>query len=111
MAGAIGFSERRGWSVAWWLFDAVVNYVAETVADHSLSVELRVAIESRLRYIDVRDLSTKQAKILLDVLADQVVPKMESEIENWSEELDKPRVMANIRELAEMARAERASRT
>lgn len=110
MAGSIRFSEGPGWSVASWLFDAVVNYVAETVGDGPLSQELRLAIKTTVRHVTVGNLSTEQADTFLDVLADQVVPKMESEIKSWSEELDKPRVMANIYELAEMARAERASR-
>lgn len=58
MAGAIDFSDGRGWSVASWLFNVVVNYVAETVDDKELSEKLRLSIKSGVRYINVGKLET-----------------------------------------------------
>lgn len=101
MAGLLIVSrtDDRAWSAATWMFDWVINLLADNINDEHAARELRVVSEANLGSVDLGDFDPHVRRTILDVLRTKLVPAAEQ----WLTPPDKEAALDLIRELERMA--------
>jgi hypothetical protein len=68
MAGTISLTSTIRWSAASWLFDWVLNTLAETVEDAELAGDLTGVVGENLGWLGLNDLTTEQSAAVRRIL-------------------------------------------
>jgi hypothetical protein len=68
MSGTIALSPTVRWSAASWLFDWVLNSLAEAADDTELAAELAGVVGENIGWFGVNDLADEQAVAVLRIL-------------------------------------------
>lgn len=69
MSGTIALSPAIRWSAASWLFDWVLNTLAETVDDADLSAELNEIVSENIGWLGLKDLPSEQKAAVRRILS------------------------------------------
>jgi hypothetical protein len=74
MAGTISLSPTVCWSAASWLFDWVLNTLAETVEDAELAADLTGLVGENIGWLGLDDLASEQNAVVRRILGGGLRP-------------------------------------
>ena len=77
MSGTISFSPTVRWSAASWLFDWVLQSLADAVKDAELAAELRGVVHENIGWLGINDLKREHSVEIRDVLMASLAPAAE----------------------------------
>jgi hypothetical protein len=103
MSGTIAIQNDRRWSAASWVFDWVVNLLADRIDDQDLVQTLHEVIEENLGWVDLESLPREWQRQIIEIIRDELVPASEGRLPRSLPNRDE--IMNHLRSLAEMARA------
>jgi hypothetical protein len=107
MAGTIflasDLSVELSWSAASWLFDNVIEQLADAAGSPKLQASLNEIVEQRLGSLTLSDYGPSDRRLLLDLLRGDVRDRIERL--PWPELAFKAPALASVDELVALARA------
>lgn len=103
MSGTIAVGEDCRWSAANWLFDWVLNFLAERADAPPTSSRIREIVEENLGWLDLADFSSSTRVRILGQLRHELGGLAEAELP--SSIPNRPAVLDHVRRLAELASA------
>jgi hypothetical protein len=83
MAGTIALAPQGRWSVAGWLFDWTVDFLAERVTEPQLQSDLRVIVSERLGWLGLADYGPEAERELRALLDQRLIAAAEASA--WKE--------------------------
>jgi hypothetical protein len=103
VAGTVAITRDDLWSVAYWAFHWVVDYLIDHVGDADIVSRLREIEDNNLGWVGLDDFSVEQRQKILPILQHEIVPDAERRL--VPQDPDRERAISVIRELADMARS------
>lgn len=86
MAGTIALAPQGRWSVAGWLFDWTVDFLAERVTDPQLQSDLREIVSEHLGWLGLGDYGPEAERELRALLDQRLVDAAEAQFgATWRE--------------------------
>lgn len=77
MAGTVAITRDDLWSVAYWAFHWVVEYLIDHVDDADIVSRLREIEDNNLGWVGLDDFSVEQRQKILPILQHEIVPDAE----------------------------------
>jgi hypothetical protein len=99
MSGTVAVGPEVHWSAAGWLFDWVVEFLADEVADPEVAADLREIVAANLGWLGLDDYGPEAGAQLRKAVRSRLLPAAE---ERLPETLpSRPEVIALLRELVD----------
>src|SRR4051794_10616309 len=78
MAGTVSLRDGKRWSAAGWLFDWVVQFLADNVEEPGLRSELRQIVDENLGWLGLGDFGGDAERAMRELLRHRLVPAAEA---------------------------------
>lgn len=101
MSGTVAISPEVRWSATGWIFDWVVEYLADQVTDTEVTASLHEIVNENLGWLGLDDHGPAVKKELLTILRTQLVAHAEAKLPYTIP--DRPSAIDVLRELADKA--------
>ncbi|WP_433375316.1 hypothetical protein ACQPZX_05705 [Actinoplanes sp. CA-142083] len=98
MAGTISLSPQERWSVAGWLFDWTVEFLAGRVAEPELRASLQEIVDENLGWLGLGDFGPDREREMRGLLRAGVVEA--ADLTFGADLADREAVLGHLRELA-----------
>jgi hypothetical protein len=98
----IHFGDDASWSGPSWLFDWIVDNIADVIDDPPLAAELKEVVEHNIGFIGVNDFPPSQWARVVDVIRNRIVPIAERDL-RLLPGFDREGALQQIRDLAASA--------
>jgi hypothetical protein len=98
MAGTISLGPQERWSVASWLFDWTVEFLADRVAEREVRASLREIVEENLGWLGLGDFGPEPEREMRGLLRDEVVEAADTTFA--ADMADREAVLGHLRDLA-----------
>jgi hypothetical protein len=102
MSGTIAISPDVRWSAAGWLFDWIVEFLADNVADPDVAADLREIVTENLGWLGLDDYGPETRAELRDIMSHQLLAAADESLPQTVP--NRPAVIELLEELAGKAR-------